>query len=241
MIHSGSRNIGKKIGDYFNEVASKLNKSWYSKSDIPFLPTDTDEGQSYLMWMNFALEFAYLNRKVMMDYIKKDLQHEFPSIKFLTSSAFEDHKIESEMINVHHNFAALENHLGKNLWVHRKGATQAYKDQLGIIPGSMGSKSFITIGKGESLSLKSSSHGAGRKMGRKEFCRQMEGKYQEIEASLEGVVHSDFGKVQYGKGKGLRDVSEAPQAYKNIESVINNELDLIDPVITLTPMISVKG
>lgn len=243
MIHSGSRNMGKKVGDYFNDLAKTLNEAWYSDADraIPFLPTSTAEGKSYLRWMDFALRFAYLNRKVMLDAVKKDLEHVFPTIKFMTKASFEDHDIRDNIINIHHNFATLENHMGKNYWVHRKGATRAFENTLGIIPGSMGTSSYIVMGKGERLSLMSCSHGAGRKMGRMAFCREMKDRMDEIEESLDGVTHSKFSTIERGKMKGVLDVSEAPQAYKDIDEVINNELDLIEPLFKLKPLISMKG
>jgi tRNA-splicing ligase RtcB len=131
--------------------------------------------------------------------------------------------------------------MGKNYWVHRKGATRAFENMTGIIPGSMGTHSYIVKGKGNKVSLMSCSHGAGRKMGRREFCRKMKYSHAQIEASLKGVVHSDFGKFDRGKDKGLLDVSEAPGAYKDIDEVINNELDLIDPIVKLSPIICLKG
>lgn len=241
MLHSGSRNIGKKVGDYFNELAAKMNARWYSESrTIPYLPVDTEEGQAYLAWMNFALEFAFLNRKVMLKEVMKSIEYEFKGdVSFITKKEFED--AIDNMINIHHNFASLENHMGKNVWVHRKGATMARDGQTGIIPGSMGTSSYIVKGKGNIHSLMSCSHGAGRKMGRRQFCREMKDKMGEIEKSLEGVIHSDFSKIEHGKDKGTIDVSEAPGAYKDIEEVINNELDLIEPIVKLRPLICLKG
>jgi tRNA-splicing ligase RtcB len=240
MLHSGSRNMGKKIGDFFNELATKRNAQWHSKgAEIPFLPTDTPEGKYYLAWMDFALRFAFLNRQVMLDEVKRCMEHEFPRIEFVTEEIADD--TVNGMINIHHNFASLENHFGKNVWIHRKGATMAREGQTGIIPGSMGTASYIVKGKGNIHSMMSCSHGAGRKMGRREFCRQMEEKFDEIEESLEGIVHSDFGKFEHGKDKGKLDVSEAPGAYKDIEDVINNELDLIDPIVKLRPLVCLKG
>lgn len=240
MLHSGSRNIGKRVGDYFNDMAKSLNEKWHSNnSGIPFLPANTDEGQAYLAWMDYALRFAYLNRKVMLDSVKETFEHEFPNIKFVTKQDFED--TNDNIINIHHNFAALENHMGKNYWVHRKGATMARGGMTGIIPGSMGTGSYIVKGLGNFKSLMSCSHGAGRKMGRMEFSRKMKHSYAQIEKSLEGVVHSDFGEFDRGKMKGLKDVSEAPGAYKDIENVMENQVDLVDAVVKLKPLICLKG
>jgi len=240
MLHSGSRNIGKKVGDYFNELAQELNSKWYSKCDaIPFLPTNTEEGKAYLAWMDYSLRFAYLNRKVMLDEVKRTFEHEFTDIKFVTSQDFED--TNEDILNIHHNFASLENHLGKNYWIHRKGATMARDGMTGIIPGSMGTGSYIVKGLGNITSLTSCSHGAGRKMGRMAFSRQMQDKYDEIEKSLEGVIHLGFGEFERGKMKGVKDVSEAPGAYKDIESVMSNQTDLVKPVVHLKPLICLKG
>ncbi|MFA7219021.1 MAG: RtcB family protein [Synergistaceae bacterium] len=240
MIHSGSRNIGKRIGDCFNDLATELNAKWFSeKRIIPFLPVDTDEGQDYIAWMDFALRFAFLNRIIMMDAVKDALERTFNDVEYITKNVVEDSI--NDVINIHHNFAALECHHGKNVWVHRKGATRAFEGMTGIIPGSMGTHSYIVKGLGNHQSLMSCSHGAGRKMGRKVFSRQMQDNYAEIEKSLEGVIHSEFGNFPYGKDKGLKDVSEAPGAYKNIDEVIENELDLVKVLVKLSPKICVKG
>lgn len=238
MIHSGSRNMGKRIGDYFNNVASELNSRWHSNTTIPFLPADVPEGRAYLAWLDFALRFAFLNRQVMIDSVKDVLARIFPNIEFITDTVVDD--TINGLINIHHNYCALENHCGKNLWVHRKGAIRV-NNCTGIIPGSMGTSSYIVKALNNPLSFHSASHGAGRRMGRKDFSRQMKDNYAEIEKSLEGVIHSEFGDFPYGKEKGMKDVSEAPGAYKDIEEVINNELDLVKVLVKLSPKICVKG
>lgn len=240
MIHSGSRNIGKKIGDHFNAVAKDLNAKWYSEArHIPFLPVDTVEGKAYLAWMDFALRFAFLNRKVMLDEVKDIFETVFPKVDWTTQQLVDD--CAGDIINIHHNFASLENHHGKNVWVHRKGATKAFEGMTGIIPGSMGTNSYIVQGLGNHLSLMSCSHGAGRKMGRMEFSRQMEDKMEEIETSLKGVLHTAFGEFSHGKMQGKKDVSEAPGAYKDIDYVMNNQMDLVKILVKLSPKISIKG
>lgn len=240
MLHSGSRNIGHKIGEYFNKIAEDRNNKWYSVNNgIPFLPVDSDEGKAYLGWMNFALKFAYMNRMVMLNEVKRNLVHQFPDIEFTTDTDFSDAK--DGMINIHHNFAAIESHMGKNYWIHRKGATRAFEGKTGIIPGSMGTSSYIVKGLANKLSLSSCSHGAGRKMGRMAFCRQMADKHDEIEKSLDGVVHSKFSTIKRGKQSGMTDVSEAPAAYKDIEDVMSNQVDLVKPIVKLKPLICLKG
>lgn len=236
MIHSGSRNIGKQIGDFFNDIARDLNKKYYSgvPEDIPFLPTDTPEGKDYIAYMNFALQFAFYNRMVMMEEAKKDLNHLFGN-----TLDFEP------MINIHHNYANLENYFGENVWVHRKGATLASKETVGIIPGSMGTASYIVRGLGNKLSYNSCSHGSGRIMGRMEFNRQFntEEGIKKIEDSLKNVVHTKFRKEVSRKRKetGMMDVSESPQAYKDVEEVMNNQTDLVTPIYKLTPLVCMKG
>lgn len=240
MLHSGSRNIGKKVGDYFNSIAKNLNEKWFSECRmIPFLPTDTEEGKAYLAWMDFALRFAFLNRQVMVDSVKDVLQKVFPHVGFTTASLVND--TIDNMITIHHNFASLENHHGRNWWIHRKGATKADAGRTGIIPGSMGTASYITKGLGNHNSLMSASHGAGRKMGRMAFSRKMLHSHDQIEKSLEGVIYTEFGEFSYGKMKGIKDCSEAPQAYKSIDEVMNNQKDLVGILVKLKPLISVKG
>jgi len=240
MIHSGSRHIGYKTGDYFNTLAQRLNEKWHSQcSDIPFLPVDTEEGQAYLVWLDFSLRFAYLNRKIMMDEVKNCLRHEFPEIQFNTEEVIGD--TVDGTINVHHNFCQQEHHFGKDWWVFRKGATMARANQTGIIPGSMDTSSYITNGLNNAKSLNSSSHGSGRKIGRMAFNRKMKNSYAQIEKSLEGVVHSEFKKVGRGKNKDLLDVSECGFAYKNIESVMEAQRDLVEIKFKLKPLVCLKG
>jgi len=241
MLHSGSRNIGKKVADHFNAIATNLAKQWYSKcNEIPFLPADSVEGKAYLAWMDLALRFAYLNRKVMLEEVKKTFEYTFPGVKFVTEEAL-DVTLPDGLINIHHNFASLENQFGHNYIVHRKGSTQARNGQIGIIPGSMGTSSYIVKGLGNKRSMMSCSHGAGRKMGRRAFCRKMKYSHDQIEKSLEGVVHSDFGKFDRGKDKGLLDCSEAPAAYKDINWVMEQQVDLVEPIVKLKPLICMKG
>jgi len=239
MVHSGSRGIGKKLGDYFNEVATKLNEKWYSSSTVPFLPVDTEEGQAYVAWTELACKFAYLSRRGMLNEVKTCLRHEFPNVEFITSEMTDD--VIDETFSVHHNYARLEDVFGKPLYCHRKGACSARDGELGIIPGNMASNSYIVKGKGNKLSMNSSSHGAGRNESRMAFSRKMKDSYDEIEKSLEGVIHSDFSEFDRGKMKGVKDVSEAPQAYKNIENVMSQQADLVEPIVKLSPLISLKG
>jgi len=226
MIHSGSRNLGYKIAKHYNELAQKLCKKWYSnipefkgEDGLAFLPLDTEAGQQYLAEMNYALQFAYANRLHMLENVKK---------AFL---AIVDCTFEKE-INIHHNFAQLENHFGHNVVVHRKGATSAREGQIGIIPGSQGTASYIVKGKGNLESFTSCSHGAGRTMSRKK-ARETLNLVEEIKTLDNlGILHS----IRYKS-----DLDEAPSAYKDIFEVINSQLNLITPIIKLQPLAVIKG
>jgi len=225
MLHSGSRNFGFKIANTFNRLAKTLNKKWGSpvpaEWDLAYLPTDAPEGQDYIAWMNLALEFAQENRAQMMTVVKNALASVFPNITF------------SDEVNAHHNYAALEHHFGQNVWVHRKGAISARLGELGIIPGAMGSSSYIVEGLGNALSFRSSSHGAGRRMGRKEAMRQIPIQKTIEDLKAQGIV---FGKRVH------KDVSEeARWAYKDIDKVINQELDLIKSLRKMSALAVVKG
>ena len=227
MLHSGSRNIGYRIANHFHKKAVELCKRWYSPVEADnyssaFLPIGTKEAAEYITSMNWALEFAKENRRIMMKIFKE-------VINSFTGCTF------SEEINIHHNFAAIENHFRENVWVHRKGATKAYKGQLGIIPGSMGTASYIVRGLGNIQSFKSCSHGAGRNCGRAEFCKTHT--VEECNESIKDVVFSGWGDNR----KGNPDISEAPGAYKNIDEVIESQLDLVDIVTKLRPLAVMKG
>ena len=245
MVHSGSRNIGKKVCDHYNKVAEDLNNLWYSRTSIPFLPITSDEGKQYIGWMNMALQFAYYNRKVMLDEIWRNLVHYFPNIVNTTGMDAEMAIARTEgILNIHHNYAVIENHFGRNVWVHRKGATRASDQTVGIIPGSMGSFSYIVKGLGNKDSLNSCSHGAGRRMGRNDFNKAYNTveKLKEIEDTMKGITHTKFGKAVSRKGKdlGMLDISEAPQAYKDIDEVMSNQQDLVTPIAKLRPIINWK-
>jgi tRNA-splicing ligase RtcB len=234
MLHSGSRNLGYCVAKYYHRLAVSLNEQWHA--DIPhttlaFLPIDSKEGQAYLRDMNFALEYAKENRKRMMDVFKEAVNATFTDVEF------------EEEINIHHNYAALELHFGQNVWVHRKGATSAKADEMGIIPGSMGTSSYIVRGKGNPESFMSCSHGAGRKMARNKACEELS--VAECDRAMEGIVFDRWSRYKpngrKANKKNLFDLSEAPLAYKDIDEVIQAELDLIEPVVKLSPLGVIKG
>jgi len=221
MIHSGSRNIGLKVANYYNKLAVQLNDRWFSivpkKWELAYLPIDSDEGQAYLSEMDYCLEFARLNRAVMMLWVMEILGAHLGAR-------------EVASVNIHHNYARFEHHFGKNVVIHRKGATSAKQGEWGIIPGSMGTSSYIVKGLGNPDSFMSCSHGAGRRMGRKQAKRELS--LEDELVKMEGVVH------------GMRnagDLDEAPGAYKDIAEVLSQERDLVEPVVELKPIAVIKG
>ena len=229
MLHSGSRNMGYKIADYHHKIALQLNTDF--ASNIPdkylaFLPTNRAEGENYLKDMQFALEYAYENRQRMMKIFAK-------AFKKITKKKIAD------TINIHHNYAQFEHHYGKNLIIHRKGATSAKKGERGIVPGSMGTSSYIVEGLGNWKSYQSCSHGAGRKMSRTKASDELTKK--ECNASMEGIVFGGWGKVERGKLKGTPDLSESPLAYKDIDEVMESQKDLVEIKVKLTPIANMKG
>ena len=224
MVHSGSRNIGLQVARYYNELASKLNRKWQSavpdKWQLAFLPLDSHKGQDYLAEMQFCVDFALANRRLMMARVQQAMAEVVGEVDF------------APLINIAHNYAALENHFGRNVMVHRKGATRARQGERGIIPGSQGSESFIVQGKGNPESFSSCSHGAGRQLGRKQAQRELDLAVQQQILDEMGVLHELRGK------KGL---DEAPDAYKDINQVMANQTDLVDILVRLRPLAVVKG
>lgn len=223
MIHSGSRNLGKQVADYYNTVAKKINEKYFSsvpkERDLAFLPFDSEEGNCYYKEMNYCKEFAFANRKLMMERVK-EIFHSLYDVQF------------DKMINIAHNYAVMENHFGTNVLVHRKGATRAYEGEIGIIPGSQGTSSYIVEGLGNRESFKSCSHGAGRMMGRKQAQRTLDLKTEIKRMEDKGVIHNI---------RTEKDLDEACGAYKDIEEVMDNQKDLIKVLVKLTPLAVIKG
>lgn len=231
MLHSGSRNLGYKIAGYFDKEAARLNVLWHSavpaEWQLAFLPVDSEEGQAYIEWMNLALLFAKENRAVMM---RRAADIVFAAVA--RYAGFEGKIVAN--VDVHHNYAAIENHFGRNVWVHRKGAIRARKGEFGIVPGAMGAASYIVEGLGNPESFCSCSHGAGRRMGRKEAMRQFAAQDVVEDLAAKGIV--------LGKTKRDDVAEECLWAYKDIEEVIQNELDLASPITRLVNVgIVVKG
>lgn len=224
MIHSGSRNLGKLVGDYYNEKAKKLNERWYSvvSPDIrlSFLPLRTDEFNAYWQEMKYCVDFALCNRKLMMKRIEEVIKDAIPEIGF------------EPMINIAHNYAAWESHYGQDVIVHRKGATLAREGVIGIIPGSQGTASYIVEGLGNPESFCSCSHGAGRTLSRTAAIRDLNLKEEVERLDALGIIHAI---------RNQNDMQEASGAYKDIETVIANEADLVKVKTRLLPVAVIKG
>jgi tRNA-splicing ligase RtcB (3'-phosphate/5'-hydroxy nucleic acid ligase) len=227
MVHSGSRNLGLKIANHYHELAKDLCSTWHSDlphEDLAFLPLADGHAVDYLAEMNFALTFARHNRHLIMTAARGAVDDVLNEAR--------DWKLAA---NIHHNYATKENHFKKNVVVHRKGATLAREGTVGIIPGDCGTSSYIVRGLGNRDSLTSCSHGAGRVMGRKEASRKLT--VEECNEAMKGVVFRGWGKDR----KGNVDLGEAPQAYKEIDSVIEAQSDLVEVMHKLKPIGSVKG
>ncbi len=224
MLHSGSRNLGKKVADHYNKIAINLTrKKGYDelvKQELAFLEVKSQEGMRYLHEMDFCVEYALANRKLMMGRIKTAFENNIPGIKW------------GNFINVAHNYASFENHFGKNVVVHRKGAIRAGNGQLGIVPGSQGSKSYIVKGLGNKESFESCSHGAGRVMGRRQAIRELDLHRETKKLERLGIIHSLRSK---------RDLEEASSAYKDISTVMKNQEDLIEIIEELKPLAVIKA
>ncbi|MBQ9518939.1 MAG: RtcB family protein [Firmicutes bacterium] len=230
MLHSGSRHFGNIVGQYFNKIAAALNEKWYSSVSsewkLPFLPTDTDEGKRYLDWMRLSMDFAYENRAVMLEKIKETFAKY--TIKYLN---MEPHF--SGEVNCHHNYADIEHHYGKNVWVHRKGAIRAREGEIGIIPGAMGSYSYIVRGKGNPESFMSSSHGAGRAYSRTAAVNTF--------AVDKVMVDLKENNVFLAKNNKADVAEESRFAYKDIDQVMECQKDLTEPIKKLFTVGVVKG
>ncbi len=231
MIHSGSRNLGKRIEEYYHRIA--LSSCTHFRvplvnPDLAFLQISEEAGKNYFTDMIFALRYANENRRRMMEVVKKTFAEFFPEANFVRT------------IDIHHNYAAFEEHFGQKVCVHRKGATSAKPGEIGIIPGSMGTASYIVRGLGNPDSFMSCSHGAGRRMSRSAASANLS--VEECDRAMEGIVFERWHKCKgFGKAKGKLDLSEAPQAYKDIEDVIASERDLVEPLVRLVPLASLKG
>lgn len=222
MLHSGSRGIGNAIGHYFIEKAKEEMRRWFVNlpdEDLAYLPQGSQYFDDYCEALQWAQKFALINRIAMMHAAKDALAYALDRLVLC----------DQEAINCHHNYVSWESHFGQNVMVTRKGAVRACEGDLGIIPGSMGERSFIVRGKGNPESFHSCSHGAGRRMSRGEAKRTI---------TLERHIEATRG-VECRKDAGVLD--ESKDAYKDIDAVMAAQSDLVDIVHTLKQVVCVKG
>ncbi|MCP1469331.1 tRNA-splicing ligase RtcB [Sphingobium sp. OAS761] len=222
MLHSGSRGVGNAIGTFFIELAKQDMRKWYINlpdEDLAYFPEGTDHFDDYVEAVGWAQDFAALNRRIMMTNV----------IAALRGQIAKPFDAEMEAVNCHHNYVQRENHFGQNVLVTRKGAVRAAKGVMGIIPGSMGAKSFIVRGLGNPESFDSCSHGAGRVMSRTAAKKLV---------TLDEHI-ADTAGVECRKDEGVID--ETPKAYKPIEAVMAAQSDLVEIVHTLKQVVCVKG
>lgn len=223
MLHSGSRGVGNRIGSYFIELAKEDMRRWFINvpdQDLAYFAQGTDHFDDYVHAVHWAQEYAMANRKVMMASVIAAVKR---------SGEAPDFEATLQAVNCHHNYVAIENHYGENVFVTRKGAVRARQGDMGIIPGSMGAQSFIVRGRGNPESFHSCSHGAGRAMSRAEAKRRFT--IADHEAATEGIECRKDADV----------IDETPAAYKPISDVMNAQSDLVEIVHTLRQVVCVKG
>ncbi|HFQ90956.1 MAG TPA: RtcB family protein [Desulfobulbus sp.] len=224
MVHSGSRNLGYKVAGHYNRLAVRMApamrvqvpRNW----QLAYLPLDSREGNLYLEEMRYCVEFALANRREMMERIQEVFVDLLGPVDF------------GDLINIAHNYAALERHYGQEVMVHRKGSTRARRGETGIIPGSQGSVSYIVRGLGNPASFHSCSHGAGRIMGRRQAQRVLDLAEEKKKLDSRHILHAI---------RHRRDLDEAPGAYKDIGQVMRNQEDLVEIVEVLQPLAVIKG
>ncbi len=221
FLHSGSRGVGNKIAQRHIGVAAKLCKQWWidlPDPDLAYLVEGTDEFWTYMRDLRWAQKFALLNREEMMDRVIGALQ------TYLGTAV-----VERERINCHHNFTQRERHFGRDVWVSRKGAIEAKAGQPGLIPGSMGTASYVVAGKGDPVSLSSSPHGAGRQYSRTKARRTFN--VEDLRAAMVGIEYRDTDAF----------IDEIPAAYKDIDQVMADAANLVEVRHTLRQVVNVKG
>jgi tRNA-splicing ligase RtcB len=221
MLHSGSRGIGNAIGTYFIELAKKdaqRNNVRLPDADLAYFPEDAQHFDDYVEAVGWAQDYARANREEMMELVLDAMRRHLPSFE-VTGAA----------VNCHHNYVEREEHYGESVWLTRKGAIRAGTGELGIIPGSMGARSYIVRGKGSAESFHSCAHGAGRLMSRNAAHKKFN--LEDLKQQTSGVICR--------KDKGVID--EIPGAYKPIDEVMANQSDLVEVVHTLKQVVCVKG
>ena len=220
FLHSGSRGVGNRIATHHIRIAKQLMEKWYitlPDADLAYLVEDTPEFDDYMTDLDWAQEFALLNREEMMERIIRLLRHRCGDFE------------EVERIECHHNFTRREHHFGRNILVSRKGAIEAREDQLGLIPGSMGARSYVVRGKGNRASFNTAPHGAGRRLSRNK--------------ARSSFTMDDFDRdmvgIEVNRSEAFLD--ELPGAYKDIDLVMEQSADLVEIVHTFRQIVNVKG
>ena len=222
MLHSGSRGVGNAIGTHFIELAKQEMRRWMINlpdQDLAYLPEGSQYYADYVFAVDWAQRYARMNREIMMRHVVEAVRRVIP-VPF---------EAQAEAVNCHHNYVQMEHHFGKNIHVTRKGAVSARKGELGIIPGSMGAKSFIVRGLGNAESFCSCSHGAGRVMSRTQAKKLIS-----LDDHIQATAHVEC-------RKDLDVVDESPAAYKSIDAVMAAQEDLVEIVHTLRQVVCVKG
>ncbi|WP_193071491.1 MULTISPECIES: RtcB family protein [unclassified Brevibacterium] len=221
FLHSGSRGVGNKIATAHIKVAARLNNQWWidlPDPDLAYLVEDTPEFSAYISQLRWAQHFALLNREEMMDRVARQL-----------SETMDETVLEAERINCHHNFTQSEKHFNKTVWVSRKGAIEADAGRPGLIPGSMGTASYVVEGKGDPVSLNSSPHGAGRQYSRNAARKTFS--HEQLRDAMVGIEYRDTDAF----------IDEIPQAYKPIDQVMADAAPLVEIRHTLRQLVNVKG
>jgi tRNA-splicing ligase RtcB (3'-phosphate/5'-hydroxy nucleic acid ligase) len=222
MLHSGSRGVGNRIGSYFIDIAKADMRTWHVNlpdENLAYLAEGTEHFQDYVDAVDWAQRFARLNREHMMR----------ATLAVLAAQMRRPFDVDAQAVNCHHNYVAKESHFGEDVWVTRKGAVRAGLGELGIIPGSMGTRSYIVRGKGNADSFCSCSHGAGRAMSRTEAKRRFTlADHASATANVECRKDEDV-------------IDETPMAYKDIDAVMAAQSDLVEIVHTLRQVVCVKG
>ncbi len=224
MIHSGSRNIGYTVAAHYHKLAIEETSKRGGDRDVPrdlsYFLKDSPNFNLYFKEMDYCMAFALNSRKLMMERVKDAFSNIFSDIEF------------SNFINKPHNFAAYETHFGKEVIVHRKGATRAENGEWGMIPGSQGTSSYLVVGKGNPQSFNSCSHGAGRVMSRARARKTLDLKAEMARLQELGVIHAV---------RNRSDLDEAPSSYKDIKEVMALQEDLVEIKVELTPLAVIKG
>ncbi|RNI20334.1 RtcB family protein [Flexivirga caeni] len=221
FLHSGSRGVGNRIAQHHIKVARELCEQWWiplPHRDLAYLVEGTPEFDAYLRELRWAQHFALLNREEMMDRVVHDVSH-------WVGEAV----VEQERINCHHNYTERERHFGKDVWLSRKGAINAEAGRPGLIPGSMGTASYVVVGKGNPLALNSSPHGAGRAYSRSAARKAFT--VEQLRVAMDGIEYPDTEAF----------LDEIPQAYKDIDVVMQDAADLVEVRHTLRQIVNVKG